>query len=446
MIKDKNTEMYKLSINVSKRKINKEKRLSEMEKLFCLVKKDILSLLKTQQGIRILETCFRFGTEKQRRKLLKKIKPEIILLSQDLIGKYLVLQIIRMSPKGQKIVYKQIKKEIYNLTKTKAGNVVVSELYYKKNKTKRTEFISKFFKEQKLEKITERLLKKLLLKSELSLKIVSEYVCKASPSAVGFLIEELVPYLTENLFKIISCDEGVSFLCNLVWFSSSISKKQDKIISIISSDPVRLSCDYKGFFVSLFVLLQTVEKKTEMLKILKKDLSFLLNDPNGQKIIKYIVSGKIMLTIEQETLFKKVNEKRLFLLDNFREELSSLLNKKIVEGFDSETAKIVAFIFVGLECTVEFVSEQVTVARLEEDSFRYFLSLVLRKKRNDVADLLLSMIKLHQEIVFQGKGVYLLATLLNEFPQTKDTIKELMKNTKHKGEGLCFIQKKLENY
>ena len=111
----------------------------------------IIEKAKTQNGSRKLQNLYKKGSNDEKEKIFKTIKPEIFELSKNPHGNYLIQEIIKENDiKKNNYIFELLKNDIYELALDESGCLVIEELVINKL-DKKNVLIIKSVLENKLE-------------------------------------------------------------------------------------------------------------------------------------------------------------------------------------------------------------------------------------------------------------------------------------------------------
>eukprot|EP00917_Polyrhabdina_sp_WS-2016_P006521 GHVP01014550.1.p1 GENE.GHVP01014550.1~~GHVP01014550.1.p1 ORF type:complete len:455 (+),score=102.64 GHVP01014550.1:445-1809(+) len=445
--KDKSKiETNKLLAIASKKKLDKKEREEVIFKLFSKVEDNVEALLKNQTDIRLLETCFKYGSQSQKEYIFKEIEQKLQKLCSDRLGYHLIVSIIKNSASHKLLIEESISSITSKLILTKEGTAVISAIYKDLSKTKQMDFLKQNI-EKDLEKTAERLVEKCLLNSKVTLDTISLYISTCRVAVVDLLIYELLDYLKENTGSIVELEGGVLLITRLLVFSSENGR--GKLLEIYESDAAGYLCNVKTRFLGeVLFLLAIKEEKEDIIENLEKILKSILSNNEGENSIRYFISGRAVRTDEEKSILKAIDE------DDLRKGLLKALSKNLKVIFKDELICIgqcdffrtLSDIYIELEFDEKVLSGLLKNSEtLSDPKAKKMISNILYKtKEEEIADSILVLLKNEKKKFLSNECSYLLSTIWEIFPEKRAEIENLIgeKGEKEESEGLLLLRKK----
>lgn len=115
---------------LNQKKVAKAKRRELVDELFGLVSDNVVEVVFKHDASRIIQACFKFGTEAQRTSILRELKGRLVELSKSIYGKFFVVKMLYYgSPAHRDTILSEIHGNVRKLIKHKEAAYVVEDAF-----------------------------------------------------------------------------------------------------------------------------------------------------------------------------------------------------------------------------------------------------------------------------------------------------------------------------
>lgn len=115
---------------INRKKVPKAERQKIIEELYGLISGSVVDIIFKHDASRVVQACFKFGTEAQRTTILKELKGRIVELSKSTYGKFLVVKMLYYgSPGHREAILSEVHGNVRKLIKHKEAAYVVEDAF-----------------------------------------------------------------------------------------------------------------------------------------------------------------------------------------------------------------------------------------------------------------------------------------------------------------------------
>lgn len=373
--KSSGNETYELGVKVKKMweemrrdDCNPGRKKELCKELYSLIEGKAKSLIYAHDTVRVIETLLKVGDEHYRTRLFHELKDDLLNLSKNKYSRFFVLKLLRCGTKEQKSVIMQaMSGHVVEIMSHKIACDVL-ELAYNDyaNAKQRSHMIQEFygprfrhFKEDisSLEAVLQKypdLKKQILTDVYTSLQpiidkgiftntlihtLLKEYLYACDDAAKADIIENM----KEGLLPILHTRDGARVAMMCVWHGPQKTRKL--ILKSFKGKYIQIAKEEHGHMV-LLAIFDSIDDVILIEKIvfseLMAELNELVENENGRKILKYLVSPRnkiffhphVLSVLEEgdnNAYTKKPKEKKYKELQNLvAKPLLKLLHENII--------------------------------------------------------------------------------------------------------------------
>ena len=327
---ERDADSYEISIEAKKilesirsRKCPATEQIKQLENLHSLLKGKLLSVAYAHDMSRVVETMLKLAHAHKKNDIYKEIveelMPEVLEMSKRKYATHVVRAIIAHSqPSVRNQIVKSFHGHVMKLLVHKIGGVVLAQLHSKCKQEEQQELQRELYggsqrlissepvtgldvifkhlpkmKESTLSNTKENLLglfEKNIVESHIVHAVLLDYLSCANPNDIAELLEEA----RKHMKALTLSKEGINVAMMCVWMGSTKARK--KILKDVKEGVLSLACGEHSHML-LLAIFDSIDdtvlvQKVILSELLSGDLSPLLNNTYGRKVLMYLCSRR----------------------------------------------------------------------------------------------------------------------------------------------------------
>lgn len=356
---------------INRKKVPKSERQKIIEELYKLISGSVVEIIFKHDASRVVQACFKFGSEAQRTTILQELKGRLVELSKSTYGKFLVVKMLYYGSAAHKeAILSEIHGNVRKLIKHKEAAYVVEDAFREyTTPTQQDALVSEMYGAEYsvFEGAGGKSLAKLLEESPEKRDTIMKNLWDAIQSSVkkgsiGFTIihrallsflksannpekAEAVELVKELLPEIVHTKDGSEAACYIIALAAAKDRKA--IMKSFREHIVKAMTDEYGW-MAVVALFMCVDDTVLLTKAFSPDISKkcvdLFEDRFARKVFLYTLGGlqgryftdremKIFKTVQEwkQTTSKKADDLRR---SEILQSLSDSLVSTLVENLD----------------------------------------------------------------------------------------------------------------
>ncbi|CCG84086.1 protein of unknown function [Taphrina deformans PYCC 5710] len=322
---------------INRKKVPKLERQKIIEELYNLISGSVVDIIFKHDASRVVQACFKYGTEEQRTTILKELKGRLVELSKSTYGKFLVVKMLYYgSAIHREAILSEIHGNVRKLIKHKEAAYVVEDAFREYTTPSQQEsLVSEMYGAEfsVFESTGSKTLKQLLDESPEKRDTIMKNLWDSiqgsvKKGSIGFTIihralisflrnangpekADVVELIKELLPEIVHTKDGSEVACYVIALSAAKDRKA--IMKSFRDHIVKAMCDEYGW-MSVISLCMCVDDTVLLTKAYVPDIQKkcidLFEDRSARKVFLYLL-GNLQtryFTARELAVFAKVQE------------------------------------------------------------------------------------------------------------------------------------------